>query len=164
MYAEVIRHREFLTFDEYVSRVALDSWSWRDVVAAICEVVPEDRLMLWRYEDFTTLERTVLAAIVPEASEVELAVPGDPLVRPSPSARAIEGLTALREVLTGWEVQRLVNPMYEKVTDGPPFTPFDEGQMERWQSRYRSDLVMIEQLYPGIRWLRPSDPSPLAST
>jgi hypothetical protein len=155
MYAEVLRHREFLSFDEYVDRLDLDTVSWFSLVEELCAVVPAGRLTLWRYEDFAALERSIFAEMAPEAAVIELKTPADPQVRPSPPMRAVQALAALRQVLDDREVQRLVGPIYEHVTGGPPFRPFARTDAEHLQSRYRADLALIQREHPEVRWLRP---------
>jgi hypothetical protein len=153
MYTETIRHRPFLTFDEYRRAVGLDAFSWRTVLDDVCEAIGGAALTVWRYEDFGELHDRVFGALAPGVPADRFDTPSE-RVRQSASGQAVQALEALRSVLGPEQVQQLVRPVVG-VADGPAFRPFGEHEAGELRERYHDDLREARRDRPEVTWLAP---------
>ncbi|MDQ4086462.1 MAG: hypothetical protein M3177_00370, partial [Pseudomonadota bacterium] len=156
MYCEYLRHRPFLTVEEYLAAVDVDGFSWRRVVGALCKLVGAERVTLWRYEEFAALENQVFAAFC-GSHGVPLQKPVHQ-VRESLSARAVASLTALVPVLSREEIRTLVEPVsaaLPKDAQRPGLEAFTPARAAALRERYEQDLAAIAREFPGLRILGP---------
>lgn len=153
MYAEILVHRPFLTFFEYMATVDPETVSWRHVIGRLCGSIAPKRLSLWDYAEFRDRQADVFAALTGGVEDLE-PVEGD--VRVSPSAKAIAALTALRSTLTDAEIKKLVWPISRalpKNETNPHYNPFNSQTSRRLAARFADDLARIKEELPAIRFL-----------
>lgn len=151
-YAELLWHRPFRTFDEYLERFSLDALSWRDLVRRLCRVAGPERLVLWDFRLFQRCPEAVFAALL-GGSELP-ALPRD-RTRPSLSGKAIEALGALRPQASDEAIQGEVGRMHRRFPRRahPAFQPFHPAMRDRLQRRFARDLAAIRAEFPAVRIL-----------
>lgn len=157
MYCECIRHGPFLTIGEYLSALDIDRLSWPKLVADLCDLVGEERVTLWRYEDFAGIEDHVLSAIAGGVA-IEWKKP-TATIRRSLSHKAVNALEALTPLLGREEIEALVEPVSEAMPKGPRypgFCAFDEKAASALRRRYERDMAKLKSGLSSIKWIAPN--------
>jgi len=157
-YSEVVRNRGYLPFDEFYDKERFRSNSWLEMVRRIVQVIPQERITLWRYEDFRTLVPEILRRMTGvENTEAMIAAYHAETTRPSLSQKTIDILDALHPVLNRHESKKLVeriNHAYPVSEGHAPLRTFTPEQEERFRRQYQEDVEAIRSEFPKINFLR----------
>lgn len=155
MYSEYIRHYIFMSPAEYLSCLHVDEFSWLDVVRNLCDLVGEERVTAWRYEDFNAVENEVFQALC--GIDPNLLTKPEGRVRESHSQQAIEALTDLRPALDGKEIRSRVPSVSEafpRSATNPPFAIFPAQRSAELRQRYDSDIAAMRREFPQMAFLQ----------
>ncbi len=154
LYCETIRHRPFISWDEFNATFSPSAVSWVRIVDEILRLVPEHRLHLWEYENFGELEGRVFADLL--GKDLALEPPGQGSARESPSAKAIYALEALLPVLERKEIRRLLPHVSRELPRSAGysrFDPYDQAARGSLADNYRRDIGQVRKRYPRIGWI-----------
>jgi len=158
-YSEVVRNRGYIPFFEFYDEERFRENSWLEMVRQFANVIPEEKIILWRFEDFRSLAPTLIEKLT-GIEEVQ------PLIdsyeaertRPSLSQKTMDILSDLYPVLDRKESLKLVeriNRAYPVSEGYAPLSTFDEVQTKRFKQAYERDVEMIKKEFPGIQFLTP---------
>lgn len=151
MYCEHLRHRPFLSVGEYLAAIDVDGFSWRRIVAELCRVFGQDRVTLWRFEDFRQVEDQVFAALCGVAEGLDR--PARP-VRESLSQRAVAELEALAPQIGREHVRAEVDRVAARLPKdaaNPAFEAFAPARAAELRARYDQDMRAIASDFPRVR-------------
>ena len=154
MYCEYLRHKPFLTIEEYLAAVDVDAFSWRRIVGTLCGLVGPGRVTTWRFEDFGAVEPAVFAALCGDAAP-GLKKPAGP-VRDSLSAKAVAALGAVRPVIGAGATRLLVpaiSTLLSRQSGYARFEAVDVGRADEMRERYDRDLAALAAEFPQMRML-----------
>lgn len=151
VYGHLLRSGTWQPFDEIRSRALKARRGWPDVIGDIMKDLPGDvTLKLWRFEDFETLERRILAEMAgPEAGPGIKSVSFRQLA--GPSQAAIDHLAGLAEAGGGFTTE-IVLETYQalrKAKGHAPFDPWSGDERAHLEARYRRDIDEIARRWPG---------------
>ena len=156
-YSEVVRNRGYLPFDEFYDEERFRGNSWLEMVRRIAQVIPQERITLWRYEDFRTLVPEILRRMTGvEDTEAMIAAYHAETTRPSLSQKTIDILDALHPVLDRQESKKLVeriNHAYPVGEGHAPLRTFTPEQEGRFRLQYQEDVEAIRSKFPKINFL-----------
>jgi len=160
-YCECIRLYGHQPFAEFYNEAVFSRHSWRDLVAALADVVPEEHVTVWRYEDLRAVEDEVLQALTGGLGERDWFGPRDGKpARPSPSARAVEAMAELDPAVDRETRKAQVRALMERYPAGPnhsPLDPWNDAERRVLRTRYEDDCAAIRRDLPGVNWLSPGD-------
>ena len=156
LYAEALRHGYHATIAEFTARNQAPGGQWRRLVETIHRSLPEARIVVWRFEDFRTLEPVVVERL----SGVALAglrplAHAD--VRPSPSAKAVVEQSERAGDLGRAERTLSMAMLEDKfpLSEYPgKFDPWDNQTLARMNRDYTSDIASLRSL-PFVEFLHP---------
>ena len=159
-YSEVVRNHGYIPFSEFYDDERFKENSWVEMVRQFVLVIPEEKIVLWRFEDFRSLVPTLIEKLT-EIEEVQ------PLIdayeaertRPSLSQKTMDILADLYPVLDRKESLKLVeriNRAYPVSEGYTPLSTFDEEQTELFKQAYERDVEMIKKEFPNINFLIPT--------
>ncbi len=158
-YLEWVRNHGYHPFRDHHDDMLFEQHSWLELVRRVHERLPEARITLWRYEDFSAVRQAVLDALVgraglvtPPAGTVEV------VTRPSLSAAALEALSRLpvaakREDNEQQALEQMAR--FPIGPDHPPYQPWRPHQAQALQDRYLADLAAIRETLPALHWIEP---------
>jgi len=158
-YSEVVRNRGYIPFDEFYDEERFKNNSWVETVRQFVEVIPQERITLWRYEDFRKLVPSILKAMTGiDDTETMIAAYKAETTRPSLSQKTIDILDSLHPVLNRQESKKLV----ERINNAYPVSggyealrTFSSEEEARFKAQYDDDVATIRRLFPKINFLRP---------
>jgi hypothetical protein len=157
-YSEVVRNRGYLPFDEFYDDDRFKNNSWVETVRTFQNVLPQERIVLWKFEDFRSLvPRLVHLMTGIEDVQALLDAYKPETTRPSLSQKTMEVLADMAPVLSRAESLKLVeriNRAYPVEGYGP-YRPFSREQEEVFKQRYEADIAAMKTSFPGIRFLEP---------
>jgi hypothetical protein len=151
IYCEFIRYYPFLTPDEYLRAIDVERLDWCKLIGGLCQVVGEDHVAFWRFEDFDQIEDRVLSMMTGEKLDWEKP---SGVVHQSLSQKAVDSLSTLRPALRRGEIQSRVSAVahdFPKGPDNPEFRAFGDSRAAQLQSRYLSDMERLRSAYPRLR-------------
>ena len=156
-YSEVVRNRGYVPFSEFYDEDRFAENSWVDMVRMFAEVLPQDKITLWCFEDFRGLVPELLQRMTGiEDTESLISAYRAETTRPSLSQKTMDILQDLYPVLNREESKKLVeriNRAYP-VSDGyAPLQVFDKEQTKRFYEQYRQDVEKIREEFPRINFL-----------
>ena len=156
-YSEVVRNRGYIPFDEFYDEGRFADNSWVDFVQRVQEVFPQDRITLWRFEDFRGLVPRLLQAMTGLDSVQELidAYKAE-TTRPSLSQKTMDILADLHPVISRQESLALVeriNKAYPVETGNVPYMPFTDAQEAEFRDKYEKDVAEIKSRFPQVTFL-----------
>lgn len=159
-YSEVVRNRGFLPFSEYYDEERFKDNSWLDMVRSIADVLPQEKIILWKFEDFRSLVPELIQSMtgLDEVAEMIAAYKTE-VTRPSLSQKTMEILELLHPVLGRKETLALVeriNRAYPIESGYAAYQPFSAEQQSRFRAQYQADIKKIKEKYPGIQFLEVS--------
>lgn len=155
-YCEHLRHFPFLTPAEYAAAVDIDRANWSTVIADLCRRFGQERVTVWRFEDFGAIEDQVLSAMSGGVA-VDWIKPGGP-VRQSFSQNAVDALTALLPLMGRKQVSALVEPVTQAFSQPGrvAFRAYDDETAAALRTRYDRDMDNLEREFPRMRLIRPA--------
>jgi hypothetical protein len=159
-YTEVVRNRGYLPFEEFYDEGRFQNNSWVETVRRFQRTLPQERIILWKFEDFRELIPRLVSLLtgIGEVQDLLDAYKPD-TTRPSLSRKTVEILKDLHPVLSRKESLALVeriNRAYPAGRDWPSYRPFGPEQEAAFRQRYARDIEAIKADYPGIRFLEPA--------
>lgn len=160
MYSEIVRNRGFLPFAEFWKPEVFARRSWVDTVANFASVLPEEYIVLWKFEDFGAIQDEALARITGQADTAPMvaAYKAEP-TRPSLSQKALQVLGDIVPVIgreEGLKLTERINDHYAVAAGHAPFQPFDADQVAEMRAAYARDLATIRERFPAVQWLEPA--------
>lgn len=155
-YCEHLRHFSFVTPAEYVAAIDIQRLNWTMLIADLCRRFGQERVTLWRFEDFRKIEDDVLSAMSGGAAIHWIKPAGS--VRPSFSQNAIDALTALLPLLGRKQVSALVAPVAQAMTrsDSATFRAYDDKTASALRARYDHDMARLGCEFPRLQLIRPA--------
>ena len=158
-YSEVVRNRGFIHFDHFYDEARFRDNSWVTLVRGFHNVLPQDKIVLWKFEDFGSLVSQLIQLLTGQQDVSTFLNAYKPEVtRPSLSQKTMDILALLQPVLNRKESLALVeriNRVYSTAASHPPFQPFDAVQQDVFLARYLDDVAAIRRDFPAIRFLAP---------
>ena len=155
-YCEHLRHFSFVTPAAYVAAIDIHRLDWAMLIADLCRRFGQERVTVWRFEDFREVEDDVLSAMTGGAAVHWIKPAGS--VRPSFSQKAIDALTALLPLLGRKQVSALVEPVAQAMarSDCATFRAYDDETASALRARYDRDMARLESEFPKMRLIRPA--------
>jgi len=157
-YSEVVRNRGYLPFSEFYDSERYHNNSWVEMVRMFVEVLPQEKITLWCFEDFRGLVPELLRRMTDlEDAEKLIANYKSETTRPSLSQKTIDILESLYPAISREESKKLVeriNRAYPIGDDYAPLIPFDEEQIDSFRMQYRQDVERIRRKFPYINFLQ----------
>jgi len=155
-YSEVIRNRGYIPFEQFYNEERFRDNSWVDTIRAFTEVIPQEKITIWRYEDFRGLVPELLERMtgIHDTKEMINAYKAE-RTRPSLSQKTIDILDSLYPVLKREESLKLVeriNNVYP-VGEYASLNPFSEEDNERLKEQYHQDIQIILNEFPKINFI-----------
>ncbi len=160
MWSQFIRKKGYSKMDERVkNRLLATSRGWVDVIDEIIRVIPPgSKLRVWRYEDLSKLRNEIIALFVgaENVSCVELI---HQTFLPSLSARAMERLEKLHAQgkPTGPSDVKRVGKFFSKDKGFKIYSPWTDEEKAFLVKRYEQDMARIQERWPELMILAPSD-------
>jgi hypothetical protein len=129
------------------------------LVEQVEAVVSQENMTLWRFEDFRSLVPT-LVGLLTRATDVKAMLDAytPETTRPSLSSKTMDILALLEPVLKRPESLALVerlNRAYPVDRYGE-YRPFTKQQEDVFQAQYETDVRVIRDRYPRLRFLYPT--------
>lgn len=156
LYAEALRDGAFMPVAELLAANGQPEGQWPSLVEAVHRALPRSRIVVWRYEDFQSLQPVIVERLsgVPLATMKPLSVDR---VRPGPSAAAIvahleraETMTRPQRVLSMVEAEHA----FPSGDNADRFDPWPEEQAARMAAAYDRDVALVGAK-PFVELLRP---------
>jgi len=156
-YSEVIRNRGYIPFKKFYDEERFRGNSWVDTVKKFVAVIPEERITLWRYEDFRSLVPEILSRMTGiDDAESMISAYAPETTRPSLSQKTVDILDDLHPVLDRKESKKLVeriNNAYPVSGGYAPLRTFSPEQEEAFRRQYDEDVAEIRRRWPKINFL-----------
>jgi hypothetical protein len=153
-YLEVVRNRGFTPFTDFYDEKRYKNNSWVNVLDILNRIVPEENITLWRYEDFRQIIPDLLRGLTGLDSVNEfISEYTVETTRPSLSKKTIEVLSSLYPVISQEESLQLVERINSVYTSNDCFMPFRKEEIEEFQLKYKTDISIIRNKYPNIKFL-----------
>jgi ribulose bisphosphate carboxylase small subunit len=158
-YSEVVRNRGYIPFEDFYDESRFKHNSWYDMVRKICDVLPADKVVLWKFENFRELMPQLLQRMtgIDNVQPLIDAYKAE-TTRPSLSQKTIDILADLHKVLDRNESLALVeriNRAYATSAGYPAYRAFPPEQEEKFAKQYENDIQRIKTEFPGIFFLEP---------
>ena len=162
-YLEVIRNKGYFPFDEFYDENRYSNNSWIDVVEKLVNIVDQEQVTLWRYEDFTPLLPSVLQRMTDLPQETIAAMISDYNVgktRPSISNKTLSILQEQHYLgLSKEETIKMLESLNQKYPASSKyghFRPFDYEQTKSFKDQYENDVKTISCRFPNVNFLHAS--------
>jgi hypothetical protein len=159
-YTEVVRNRGYVPFEEFYDEGRFSGNSWVETVRRFQRTLPQERITLWKFEDFRELIPRLVSLLTGIGDVQGLLDAYKPVTtRPSLSRKTIDILKDLHPVLSRKESLALVeriNRIYPVGRGWPEFRPFSPEKEAGFQQQYTRDIEAIKAHFPGIRFLEPA--------
>lgn len=159
-YSEVVRNRGYIPFEEFYDETRFKHNSWFDMVQRLCDVLPQNKIVLWKFEDFRALLPQLLQRMtgIEKVQSLIEAYKAE-TTRPSLSQKTIDILGDLHKVLDRSESLALVeriNRAYSVASGHPPYRAFSDQQEAMFAKKYEKDIRAIRNEFPDVRFLTPN--------
>jgi len=156
-YLEVVRNRGYIPFEEYYNEEKFNNNSWKTVIQMFTEVIPQENITLWLYEDIKRIMPKIMNSIT-GLDNYEAFILNYPIkeTRPSLSKKSLNVLTSLHPVLTQQESKRITEEINKKYPIGEKYSKFIAFNLERsqkFQEKYREDIKYIKNNYQKINFI-----------
>jgi len=156
-YLEVVRNRGYIPFEKYYDKKKFTKNSWKTVIEMFTDVIPQEQITLWLYEDIKTIMPNIINSITGLNNYKEL-VNNYPLkeTRPSLSKKTLDVLASLYTSLTQEESKKIIEDINKKYPIGNKhfkFIAFDNSTLEIFQKKYEMDIEDIRRKYKKINFL-----------
>ena len=156
-YSEVVRNRGYIPFSEFYDEERFKNNSWVEMVRMFANVLPQEKITLWCFEDFRDLVPDLVAGITGSDNAEELIESYKPeTTRPSLSQKTMDILASLYPVISREESRKLVERINQEyaISDGyAPLIPFSQEQIDGFKKQYQNDIEIIKKEFPGINFL-----------
>ena len=138
LYCEHLRQSGFISPIDYVEAAHVERLSWSAIVGGLCRHFGQDRITMWRFEDFPEIEDEVFLAMTGGVA-IDWIKP-ERRVRPAFSQKLVDTLAALRPQMSPHELNDLIESVSESLKDEPsePFRAYDEGTASARAGRLQS--------------------------
>ncbi|MEO9895938.1 MAG: hypothetical protein ABJD13_20005 [Paracoccaceae bacterium] len=158
MYSEEVRNAGYLPFSEYYDPEIYAERSWTETLSRFTKVLPQEDIVLWRFEDF----RQVMPSVLREMTGIEDV---DPLIaryergttRPSLSQKTLDLLGDLAPAVgknAALELTEQINQHYAVADGFAPFQPFDDATIVSMREKYDADFSELVQRFPKMDVVR----------
>lgn len=160
MYSEIVRNRGFLPFETFWKPMAFAKRSWVKTVASFADHLPQEDIVLWKFEDFGAVQDAALAQITGQADIAPMvaAYKAEP-TRPSLSQKALQVLGDIVPVIgreQGLKLTERINSHYSVAAGHAPFQPFSSELVAEMRAAYARDLTRIREQFSAVQWLKPA--------
>lgn len=157
-YLEVVRNRGYLPFDAYYKEALFQSKSWGNVIEMFTQVIPEENITLWCYEEVHNLMPKIINQIT-ELNNAKALIENYPIkkTRESLSNKTLEVLASFSSVMTQEESQKMVEVINKKYPLGDryaKFIAFNEKKAKEFKIKYKKDIRSIQNKYTKIKFLK----------
>ncbi|RLA76854.1 MAG: hypothetical protein DRG78_18315 [Epsilonproteobacteria bacterium] len=156
-YSEIVRNRGYISFEEFYDEDRFRNNSWIETIKMFVEVVPEDKITLWCFEDFKSLMPTIISKVTGLSNSEELIQAyTSSVTRPSLSQKTIDILDMLDDVISREESQSLVERINKKYSIGNGYenlVTFNKEEIHLFQKKYQEDIQAIKEKFPNINFL-----------
>ena len=158
-YLEVVRNRGYIPFKDFYNQDRFINNSWLSVIKSFIEVVSEENITIWCYEDFKELTPLIISQLTDNISQVDkiLLSYKDIRTRPSLSSRTINILNSFYSSNNKEEGNKIIeylNNKYPISSNNPPYIPFNNKNRIRLQERYIGDINFIDKKYYNVNFLK----------
>lgn len=158
-YSEVVRNRGYIPFEVFYDQARFSGNSWFEMAKSIQEVLPQQNIVLWRFEDF----RGLVPRLVSEMTGIEDVQPlldayKPETTRPSLSQKTMDLLRDLHPVISRQESLALVeriNKAYPVAAGYQTCLTFTLEQEAQLKNQYATDVKAIHSSFPDVNWLTP---------
>jgi hypothetical protein len=156
LYCEHLRQWGFVSPADYVAAAHVEKLSWSAIVGGLCRHFGEDRITMWRFEDFPEVENQVLLAMTGGIA-IDWIKP-ERRVRQAFSQELVDRLVALRPSMSERELDSLLESVAEGSMDEPgkPFRAYDGEKASALRLRYDGELASLEREFPRMTVIRPA--------
>ena len=159
-YLEVVRNRGYIPFEKYYDEDKFKTNSWETVIKMFTEVIPQENITLWLYEDIKNIMPKIINSMT-ELNNYEELILNYPLkkTRPSLSKKSLHVLASLYPVLSQEESKKIIEDVNEKYPIGekyPKFIAFNKEKSIKFQKKYRENIISIKNEYNKINFLKGS--------
>ena len=157
-YLEVVRNRGYLPFNEYYKEALFKSKNWVNVIEMFSQVIPQENITLWCYEDISNLMTEIINQMT-ELNNAKALIENYPIkkTRESISKKTIEVLDSLSSAMSQKESQKIVEVINNKYPLGDQyskFIAFDKEKSKEFQIQYTQDILSIKEQYSTIQFLK----------
>ncbi|MEA2047497.1 MAG: hypothetical protein U9O64_03520 [Campylobacterota bacterium] len=157
-YLEVVRNRGYLPFNHYYKETLFQSKSWVNVIEMFSQVIPQENITLWCYEEIHHLMPEIIN-LMTELNNAKKLIKNYPIIktRESLSQKSLEVLASLSSAMSQEESKKIVeviNNKYPLSDKYPKFIAFDTEKAEQFRIKYQQDIVNIKNRYPKIKFLK----------
>ncbi len=159
MYSEEVRNGGYIPFSDYYIPELYADRSWTEMLKRFTNVLPQEDITLWRFEDF----RQVMPTVLRQMTGIDDV---DPLIakyergttRPSLSQKTLDLLGDLAPAVgkkTALELTERINRHYAVADGYPPIQPFDEATETELRAKYEDDFSDLMERFPNVNIVRP---------
>jgi len=159
-YLEVIRNKGYFPFNEFYDESRYANNSWVDVVEKLVNIIGQEQITLWRYEDFTLLLPSVLqrmTGLPQESITTMISAYNVGKTRPSISNKTLSMLQEQHNLGLSKEdtieVLESLNRKYPASSKYGHFQAFDYEQTRVFKGQYKKDVNSISSRFPNVNFL-----------
>ena len=157
-YLELIRMRGYFPWEQFRDMQRFAGFSWLELLGRITAVMPQEQVIVWRFEDYRPLQSQVISLLtgLDDVRQI-LACYGAETTRPSLSARAIEELRKRQDCTPQTPQFRAliarIGKRYPVSDEFPRLQPWSEDERALLQQRYAHDVTAIRECFPKLNFL-----------
>lgn len=155
-YLEVVRNNGFFPFSDFYDDIRFQHNSWLNVIDCFSELIPEQKINIWRYESFEDVMPDVINGLT-DSSVIDSLIKNYPdgKTRTSISAKTLMKLEERDKSLTREGSKNLLESLNKKYPSGqefPVFMPFSSHQIAQFQRQYKNEVEALSTRYPTINF------------
>lgn len=156
LYCEHLRQSGFISPTDYVEAAHVERLNWSAIIGGLCRHFGEDRITMWRFEDFPEIEEDVLRAMTGGVA-IDWIKP-ERRLRSAFSQRLVDKLTALSPRMNPVQLNDLIESISETLKNQPsePFRAYDEETGSALRLRYDGEIASLEREFPRMTMIRPA--------
>ena len=158
MYSEEVRNGGYLPFSEYYKPHIYEDRSWTETLSRFTNVLPEEDIVLWRFEDFRQVMPTILSKMTGiDDVDAMIAKYERGTTRPSLSQKTLDLLGELAPAIgkkKALELTEKINRHYAVADGHAPFQPFDDATVASMREKYDADFSELVQRFPKMDVVR----------
>jgi hypothetical protein len=154
LYIEIIRHRDFLSFETFFKAFCDSNFSWLAVIEDVFSAVPDATLHVWDFGRFAVDEKPVFDALIGMDSSILEPLEGP--ARESFSATTVKALQALSAVLKPDDLRKIMPSIARKFPKGQEYgvyNPIPSDVAQKMRNAYLADLKKISERFPQVRFI-----------
>lgn len=160
IWSQFIRKKGYHKLDEQTkARLLTTSRGWVEVIDDIIRILPAgSQLRVWRYEEFSKLQKEIICLFVGEANVGHVEEINENLL-PSLTEQAMKQLETLdsKGMPTGRADVKRVGKKYSKNKGFKTYSPWTDEERAVLAKRYDDDIAQIQKRWPNLIISSPAD-------